>query len=83
LCEAPEQLFAAPERSLGRPSLGKVAGDVGKTDKISARIADAIDDEARPKPGSILASRERPTRCAKNVEFCEPPRRYGLGSKTP
>ena len=45
----------APERNLGGPALCKVAGDLGIADEISLRIANAIDDGARPKPGPILA----------------------------
>jgi hypothetical protein len=55
LHEAPKLLFAAPDRRLGCSTLGEISGDFSKPDEISPRIADAIDDDARPKLGSILA----------------------------
>ena len=55
LHEAPELLLASPHALLGVLALGRIARDFCKSDKISAGVADRVDDDVSPEVAAVLA----------------------------
>src|SRR5258708_1744545 len=56
LHQEPELFLTFPKRLFGKPSLGKIARDLGETNQVAGGILDGIDDDIGPEPGAVLSA---------------------------